>query len=589
VTTGDPPRDLKPADTLTREEQVENLNVLCEAIEKYYAQFELKSIDWNLVSAIYRHRLDEPMAADGFYRLLFELVNELRDTYSYLLNYEPPRPPLTHVPALAAGLVGGTLVVTGVSEQAAAMGVKPGWEILTVDGVNARERVDRTKEFLRACSTPWAFTRKACFYLLAGEQGSKATITLRSPAGEVVDCFLTREVELRPQPPREYPFAVTQQKCVHFGRHPSGLGYIHLASFADGATVAVEFDRALEALRDAPGLLLDIRDNAGGDSSANERVVGRLLGTRRRIAGLHWKSGPDAADFRTWNYMADPTGAWQYRKPVALLVNAVTAGAADVLASQLACCFRVVTIGEPTHGTQGSFGGTSAYAVLPCNLVVRISAGYVCGKNDRPVEGLGADVEALVEPSVEDLLRGTDPVLEKAVALLARPGLDADPAAEVEKYYAGVDQETKAYLREVTSNLAQKGLWVSEGAFQDLTPEQLTEKRTEWLAALNGAPGQDRNMAIECLGATRSTQALAKLAEIARAGDDNRARWLATCALGRLGDWRAIPPLIQLVGDDQNDVKRWARASLYRLTGQWFGEDKEAWQRWWNQNQRIDL
>ena len=89
----------------------------------------------------------------------------------------------------------------------------------------------------------------------------------------------------------------------------------------------------------------------------------------------------------------------------------------------------------------------------------------------------------------------------------------------------------------------------------------------------------------ENLGAARCVEAVPALLRIAtdRGPGDDRARWLAVRALGRIGDERAIPELVYLVNYHEETTRLWARASLYRLTGQWFGDDREAWGNWWNQ------
>jgi C-terminal processing protease CtpA/Prc len=56
--------------------------------------------------------------------------------------------------------------------------------------------------------------------------------------------------------------------------------------------------------------------------------------------------------------------------------------------------------------------------VLPCNLVVRISNGYVCDAKGKPIECNGNEPDVAVTPSAADFLKGHDPVLDKAVAVL---------------------------------------------------------------------------------------------------------------------------------------------------------------------------
>ena len=414
VTTEQPPAGLVPAKELSPEERRENFDLLCEAIDKTYADFELKSINWPEVRLRYQARLDQAATADAFYLLLFQLVNELKDTHSRLQNYSPPRP--ARGPGLSVELFEGRPFVVAVppGSEAAGKGVKPGAEIVEVDGAAVEEKMERLRACLPACSSEWAFRREACRYLLAGEKGSTVTVKLRSADGRTSDTVtLERSAGLGRRAARVCPLELTRQRFVHYGRHPSGLGYIRIESFNGRDEVADEFDRAVEALRTTPGLILDIRDNPGG--FGQQRIVSRLLQQSALVCISYRKNGPGHKDLQRIQEHLEPSGPWQYTGPVALLVNDVTGSAADLFACRLRSAGRVVTIGSTTHG---NLSGVASFAVLPCGLVVRISNGYMCDAKDRPIEGHGNEPDVSVSPSITDFLSGKDPVLDKAVSLL---------------------------------------------------------------------------------------------------------------------------------------------------------------------------
>ena len=91
--------------------------------------FELKTIDWGEVRRRYEERLDPAANADQFYRLLFQLVNELKDTHSWLQNYHPAFP--ASGPGLTVDLFEGKpfIVAVNADSEAAGLGVKPGSEV----------------------------------------------------------------------------------------------------------------------------------------------------------------------------------------------------------------------------------------------------------------------------------------------------------------------------------------------------------------------------------------------------------------------------------------------------------------------------
>lgn len=104
------------------------------------------------------------------------------------------------------------------------------------------------------------------------------------------------------------------------------------------------------------------------------------------------------------------------------------------------------------------------------------------------------------------------------------------------------------------------------------------------LDSLKGPKSQEYYQAINTLAALRSTQALAALRTIAfdRAEKDNRDRWMATRALGIMGDKESVPQLIHLLYHMNANTRWWAQISLVRMTGTNFGKDWKAWGKWWN-------
>jgi len=196
VTTSQPPAGLIPAKTLSAEERRQNLDILWEAIDKTYACFKLKSIDWPEVGRRYHERLDTVATTDDFYLLLFQLVSELKDTHSGLQNYNPPM--LPNGPGLSVDLFDGRPFVVHVNpdSKAAGAGVKVGSEILAVDGLTIEEEMERLRPRLRARSSERACQREACWRLVAGEKGSTATVELRSPDGRTETVALKRNFGL---------------------------------------------------------------------------------------------------------------------------------------------------------------------------------------------------------------------------------------------------------------------------------------------------------------------------------------------------------------------------------------------------------
>jgi hypothetical protein len=59
------------------------------------------------------------------------------------------------------------------------------------------------------------------------------------------------------------------------------------------------------------------------------------------------------------------------------------------------------------------------------------------------------------------------------------------------------------------------------------------------------------------------------------------ARTAAATALGLLADTTATRVLLEVLASDAAPVRQQASRSLRRITGESWGDDSDAWRRWW--------
>jgi serine/threonine protein kinase len=127
-----------------------------------------------------------------------------------------------------------------------------------------------------------------------------------------------------------------------------------------------------------------------------------------------------------------------------------------------------------------------------------------------------------------------------------------------------------------------KGLLNPPG-LQGLGLHEKDAKEEEMLKQLASDDSHARIEAINALVNLGSKKAVPGLLKIAadRRQKDNRDRWMATRALGIVGDLSVVPDLVHLTYHYNKNTRIWAEISLVRLTGENFGNDVAAWTRWW--------
>jgi carboxyl-terminal processing protease len=233
--------------------------------------------------------------------------------------------------------------------------------------------------------------------LLRGAPGSKVSLTvIRGNAAEPHTVDLTREV-LAPLGPTS-----------RIAR--PGTGLVRVPAFSPSTAAELRNQVAALAQEGATRVIIDVRGSAEGaidDGIAAARLfVGSgVLATRETRAG------------KTPIQASAADGGVQV--PVTLLVDAGTAGAAEVFAGALADHGRAVLIGEHTAGRAAQ----QELVRLPDGSGLWISTSRYLTPKDAPIHEKGlkpdivvesADVEFGAEPPA------ADPVLEKALESVAQ-------------------------------------------------------------------------------------------------------------------------------------------------------------------------
>jgi len=176
---------------------------------------------------------------------------------------------------------------------------------------------------------------------------------------------------------------------------------------------------------------------------------------------------------------------------------------------------------------------------------------------------------------------GDNRAVEPLIPLLG----DAD--ANVRVYAAGalgeINKDPRAFAVLITA-LGDTGAqvrWSAAGALGKLGDIRAVGPLVVLLGDADISVRGSAARALGCLGDIRAVEPLIPLL-----GDaDANVRWSAAAALWKINkDPRAFPVLIAALEDANLYARRGAAQALRDITGQDFGEDAEAWQKWWDAN-----
>jgi C-terminal processing protease CtpA/Prc len=238
--------------------------------------------------------------------------------------------------------------------------------------------------------------------LLHGEPGALTTVGYLDATDQPQQVTLTfrhrgSSAELIPG----FPPVFTTLEAV---RLEGGIGYIRFDPFAPALTTPI-LD-SIEAMRDAPGLIIDVRGNHGGDSDVGKQLIDRLVDEPALIWTWNARDGSE-------NTFAQPS-ADPYEGPVAVLVDVLSGSAAEAFAGGVQAMGRAVVVGERTPGRL--LGGEIVR--LPNGALMIYPVVQPITADGAIVEGRGVIPDIPVAVHRSDLLAGADPALQAAIDYL---------------------------------------------------------------------------------------------------------------------------------------------------------------------------
>ncbi|MGM9847136.1 MAG: S41 family peptidase [Muribaculaceae bacterium] len=216
-----------------------------------------------------------------------------------------------------------------------------------------------------------------------------------------------------------FNFGLRQASSLKYGVLKENVGYIRYSSFS-GAIGEGNLDAALSYLATCQGLIIDVRDNGGGDLTNVDILVARFITERKLMGYLVHKKSPARDDFsEPYAYYIDPApkGRVMWGKPVIVLTNRSTFSAANNFVSVMKSLPQVKIAGDVTGG--GS--GIPFTSELPIGWGIRFSSCSVLDGNGNITEfGVSPSAGLKVDLDENLALQGIDTILEKAIETLTK-------------------------------------------------------------------------------------------------------------------------------------------------------------------------
>ncbi|HEY0432033.1 MAG TPA: S41 family peptidase, partial [Pyrinomonadaceae bacterium] len=299
--------------------------------------------------------------------------------------------------------VGGVPTVVRVDQNSAPQrsGLRPGDVIETINREPAMALVQRRLAGLSGQLSVAARFRVFA-KLLEGPADSAVDISWRKKDGKRQTARFTRHWQQR-------------ELGLRVRRERGGFAVIEIDAFT--TPIAATFARALrDNIGDLRGLIIDLRNNGGGDAEAMSDVASSFLAIGSNLGQFTDRAGSSFTIFTHYKSLLAPELPANTKLPLVLLTSERTASAAEIFAEALRVSKRAPIIGTETCGCVLA---VRTRHLLPDGGLLDVSELDYETPSGARLEGHGIEPDEKVSIERSDLYSRRDPAMELAIGKLA--------------------------------------------------------------------------------------------------------------------------------------------------------------------------
>jgi len=381
---------------LSAKDRVKIFEQVWKLVNENYYSTSFNGVDWNRVHERYLPLAQSAPNDDEFYTVLRHMVGELRDAHTQVFTpeerqYEKRKQGVTV--GVRVREVDGkpTVISVAAGSEAEQSGIKPGMRVLSIDNINVVDRLAKIKKTLAPMSSDRATLASAYGHLFRGEPGTSVSMMVAGLDNKPFTVSLKRRI-------------VDATAQVSTRKLSGGIGYIKMTAWESPADI--QFENALLEMHDAPGLIIDLRGNGGGEAGIVFKLANSFFKNKVSLGKFVSRSGKITETF------SNSHKGETYEGPVTILIDEGSASGSELFAGVMQEHGRAKIIGRESCG---------------CLLVVqRLSKLYGGGQlsvseldfktpKGKRLEGDGVIPDQVVPLTRDDLLIGRDAALEVAL------------------------------------------------------------------------------------------------------------------------------------------------------------------------------
>ena len=425
---------------LSNEEKIYGLSLLWKEASYNFAHFDhILDIDWDKTYQEFIPKVLSTKSTEEYYKVLKQFYALLNHHHTLVFapqeireNYDEPKIKVVNIQRQAI------IADVGVSLKDY---IPIGSQIIKIDDVPINIYLKNNKFSYISHSTEDFLLEIGIIELLKGEKSTNVNITYVTPKNKTKEITLVRnskDIE------EKWFRSDNKKQRFKFKWLENDIVYMALNTFNDKRILS-DFKEKLTELHNCKGLIIDLRNNGGGDSDIGYGILKHLI--EKPIQTYTWKTRENISVYKAWGrwtselstealknisekrkeYLKHYNGIAFYEGksdtiypvsdnkvivPMVILTGNTGSAAEDFLVA-MDSIERAVFVGKTTAGCTGTPfmfdlpGGGMAMVTTTIQM-------YPNGRKNR--NGINPDIE--VQPTVQDIIENKNPVLEKGISIL---------------------------------------------------------------------------------------------------------------------------------------------------------------------------
>jgi len=345
--------------------------------------FSIMKEVWKFINSDYVDK-EEIDNQEMFYSVMAGMVAGLGDPYSVFFDPEQTKEFNEDINGKFEGIGAEiaikddrlTIVAPLPDSPAEKAGIQAGDVIFSIDGTDTAD-----------------MTLREAVKLIRGEKGTIVKLLIFREGQDPFEVEITRDV--------------IYIESVKYEIKDGNIGYIEISSFnSDTATIFKQAILEMQA-KNVNGIVLDLRNNPGGLLEMAIHIASAWVENSNVVVVEKFGDGTQV------DYEAEGTSDFK-DMPTVVLINGGSASGSEIVAGALKDYNKATLVGEKTFGK----GSVQTLQPLSDGSSVKLTIAKWLTPNGLSISDEGVTPDEEIEYTKEDFEAGTDPQLDRAMAIL---------------------------------------------------------------------------------------------------------------------------------------------------------------------------